>query len=80
MHKGSLPLLLLQQADYLLEHPLKERLSRRECRAPLGVFPVLDWLLSTEDCLGKILYHQCSRPNHALMTAKLGIDIVVIGD
>ena len=55
-------------------------MRRRECSVPLGVCPFLDWLFSTEDCLGKILYMQCSKSSHLLVSQALGLDLVVFGD
>ena len=37
-----------------------------KCSIPLSVCPFLDWLLSTEGCLGMILYLHCSR-NYAML-------------
>ena len=76
----SLLLLPFQLADYLLDNSLYELLIRRECNAPLGVCPFLDWLLSTEDCLSKIMYSHCSKRSHALVSKKLDLDLVVLGD
>ena len=60
----SLP---FELADYLWESSLYELLSRRECSIPVGVCPSLT-ALSTEDYPGKILYLQCSKPSHALVS------------
>ena len=59
---------------------LEGLLSRRECSVSLGVCPFLDWLLSTEDCLGKKRHLRCSKLIYAVVNIKLGLDLVVLGD